>query len=202
MILYGASGHCKVILDCLELSKEERIILVDDDINKTYFLNRKVINNYAELTNYIDKVIISIGDNLLRKKINSKLTHELGRVVSSSSIISKNSNIGLGTVVFNGSVIQTETLIGNNVIINTASSVDHECYIEDYVHISPNSTICGNVKIGEGTHIGAGSTILPNLKIGKWCRIGAGSVVINDIPDYSTVVGVPGKVIKINNIKV
>jgi acetyltransferase EpsM len=64
------------------------------------------------------------------------------------------------------------------------------------VHISPNSTLCGNVKVGEGTHIGAGATILPNIEIGKWCKIGAGSVVTKKIPDYSVVVGIPGKIIK------
>ena len=34
------------------------------------------------------------------------------------------------------------------------------------------------------------------VKIGKWCTIGAGTIVIKDIPDYSTVVGNPGRIIK------
>jgi len=57
-------------------------------------------------------------------------------------------------------------------------------------------SISGNVLIGEGTHVGTGAIILPNITIGKWCKIGAGAVVIKDIPDYSVVVGVPGKIIK------
>ncbi len=43
--------------------------------------------------------------------------------------------------------------------------------------------------------IGAGAKILGNIKIGENCRIGAGSVVLQDVPDNSTVVGVPGHVI-------
>jgi acetyltransferase EpsM len=83
-----------------------------------------------------------------------------------------------------------------NCIINTNASVDHHCIIEDFVHIAPSSTLCGNVKVGEGSHVGAGSTIIQNIRIGKWCVIGAGAVITKDIPDYSLVVGVPGKIIK------
>jgi acetyltransferase EpsM len=56
------------------------------------------------------------------------------------------------------------------------------------------------VIVGEGTHIGAGATVIPNIKIGKWCIIGAGAVITKDVPDYSLVFGVPGRIIKkINN---
>jgi serine O-acetyltransferase len=43
--------------------------------------------------------------------------------------------------------------------------------------------------------IGSGAKILGNITIGKNCNIGAGSVVLRDVPENSTVVGVPGHVI-------
>lgn len=43
--------------------------------------------------------------------------------------------------------------------------------------------------------IGSGAKILGNLIVGKNCRIGAGSVVLRNVPDNSTVVGVPGHII-------
>lgn len=52
----------------------------------------------------------------------------------------------------------------------------------------------GKVKIGEYTFIGAGSVILPGVTIGKGCLIGSGTLVTQDIPDYSIVVGAPGKI--------
>ena len=52
----------------------------------------------------------------------------------------------------------------------------------------------GSVKIGEYTFIAAGSVILPGVTIGKGCLIGAGTLVSQDVPDYSIVVGSPGKV--------
>ena len=44
--------------------------------------------------------------------------------------------------------------------------------------------------------IGAGAKILGNIKIGHDTRIGAGSVVVENVPEYSTVVGIPGRVVQ------
>ena len=44
--------------------------------------------------------------------------------------------------------------------------------------------------------IGAGATILGNIRVGTCCRIGAGSVVLKDVPDNTTVAGVPAKEVK------
>jgi acetyltransferase-like isoleucine patch superfamily enzyme len=52
----------------------------------------------------------------------------------------------------------------------------------------------GKVRIGAYSFIGAGSVVLPGVNIGKGCIIGSGALVMHDIPDYSIVVGSPGKV--------
>ncbi|MGA3317905.1 MAG: serine O-acetyltransferase [Candidatus Korobacteraceae bacterium] len=49
--------------------------------------------------------------------------------------------------------------------------------------------------IGNNVVIGSGAKILGNITIGENCRIGAGSVVLRDVPDNSTVVGVPGHIV-------
>ena len=48
--------------------------------------------------------------------------------------------------------------------------------------------------IGNNVVIGAGAILLGPIKVGEGAKIGAGSVVINDVPEYSTVVGVPARV--------
>jgi acetyltransferase EpsM len=53
------------------------------------------------------------------------------------------------------------------------------------------------VTVREGTHVGAGAIIIPGVTVGKWAVIGAGSVIIRDVPDFATVVGNPGRVVKI-----
>lgn len=50
--------------------------------------------------------------------------------------------------------------------------------------------------------IGAGAKVLGNITVGRGARIGAGSVVLRDVPPYSTVVGIPGVVVKIGKERV
>ena len=44
--------------------------------------------------------------------------------------------------------------------------------------------------------IGTGAKVLGNIKIGNFVKVGAGSVVIKSVPDYSTVVGIPGRIVR------
>lgn len=52
--------------------------------------------------------------------------------------------------------------------------------------------------VGDNVVIGAGAKILGPIKIGNNVKIGANSVVLKDVPPYATVVGIPGKVVKID----
>ncbi len=49
--------------------------------------------------------------------------------------------------------------------------------------------------VGNNVVVGAGAKVLGNIVVGENCRIGSGSVVLRDVPDNSTVVGVPGHII-------
>ena len=49
--------------------------------------------------------------------------------------------------------------------------------------------------LGRGVVVGAGAKVLGNIILGNYAKVGAGSVVVNDVPDHSTVVGIPGRVV-------
>jgi serine O-acetyltransferase len=51
--------------------------------------------------------------------------------------------------------------------------------------------------LGKGVVVGTGAKILGNIRIGDNVKIGAGSVVVHSVPDNSTVVGVPGRVVRV-----
>lgn len=192
MYLFGASGHAKVIIDILNASNIGIDALIDDNENINELHNYKVLHD----TTNASPVIVSIGANLIRKKIVNRLNCDFGTAIHPSAIISPTAVINEGSVVMQGAIIQSDTIIGKHCIINTRASIDHECIIDDFVHISPGAVLCGNVSVGEGTWIGAGATIVPGVKIGKWSVIGAGAVVTTSQPDNCTIVGVPAKVIK------
>ncbi len=56
--------------------------------------------------------------------------------------------------------------------------------------------------IGNHVVIGTGAKVLGNIRIGDHVKIGAGSVVVHSVPDHSTVVGVPGRVVRIGGVDV
>lgn len=185
MYLYGASGHARVIIDILKANGVHIYGLIDDNPNLTELLGFPVYHQKKNLS----PLIISIGNNGVRKSIAERLSVEFGIAIHPSAVVSSYASIGEGTVVMQGAIIQSCAKIGKYCIINTGASVDHECIIEDFVHISPHATLCGNVYIGEGSWIGAGSTVIPGVKIGRWFVIGAGTVIAKDIPDGVLMVG-------------
>lgn len=193
MILYGASGHGKVIIDILEANDIRIDFVVDDNSDISELLDYEVHRNIG----MYDEAIISIGSSVIRKQVVSQLTvNRYLKAIHPTAIISPRATIAEGTVVMQGAIIQTCANIGKHCIINTGASVDHDCNLADFVHVAPHATVAGDVEIGEGSWIGAGAVVKQGVKIGSWCVIGAGAVVVKDVPDNITVVGVPAKDIK------
>ena len=85
-----------------------------------------------------------------------------------------------------GVVIGETAIVGNNVTIYQGVTLGG-------VSLNPGKR---HPTIEDDVTIGAGAKILGNITIGKGSKIGANSVVVKDVPPYSTVVGIPGKVIK------
>lgn len=200
MDLIGASGHSKVIIEILH----ENGISISGIWDDNPIL--KVISGYEIKGNILDfrrskseSGLIAIGNNLVRKNlVDSFEDLNFEKAIHPKANISRSAKIGDGTVIMAGVAINVDVLIGNHAIINTNSSVDHDCVIENFVHVSPNVALAGNVTVQEGAHIGIGASVIQGITIGKWATIGAGSVIISDVPDFSVVVGVPGKIIKTN----
>lgn len=196
MILYGASGHAKVIIDICKLTNQKISKIVDDNLEISKVLGIDVSHTLTKEDLESDELIISIGNNSIRKKIAGQISSDFGLLIHPTAVIDTTTIIEKGSVIMAGAVVNSSTKLGQHCIINTNASVDHDCFISNFVHISPNATLCGGVTVGELTQVGAGATILPNITIGTNCIVGAGSVIIGDIPDNCTVVGNPGRIIK------
>ena len=202
MIVFGASGHGKVIIEILE-SNGVTGIEVWDDAPKPSVWRYPVLNPFHNDADLSKLCVISIGVNSTRMRVAARLGEKLsfGKAVHTDAFISSRAIVGEGTVIMAGVTINADAVIGKHSIINTGAVVDHDCVVGDYAHVSPNATLCGDVHLGEGTNFGAGATAIQGIRIGKWCTIGAGAVVICDIPDFATAVGCPARVIKINEQK-
>ncbi len=195
LFIYGASGHAKVVIEIAERLAYAIGGLVDADPTIEGLLGYPV--NTPFVKDVDDKWIIGIGNNSIRRRVAEQENRIYATLCHPSANISLRAQIGEGTVVMAGVTMNSGVRMGAHCIINTNASIDHDCRIEDYVHVSPNVALAGDVHVGQGTHIGIGACVIQGIKIGKWCTIGAGAVVIRDVPDGATVVGNPGKIIKV-----
>ena len=195
MILYGAGGHAKVIISILKANGNNIQAIFDDDILRKTVSNIPVTGMYYPNLFVNEKLIITVGNNVIRRKLSEKITHEFGILIHRSAVIDDSVTVGIGTCVMQNAVIQADSVIGKHVIVNTSSSVDHDCHIGNFVHIAPGVTLGGNINIGENTLIGLGSIVVPGLSVGKNCLVSAGSVVTKNIPDGAIVRGNPARII-------
>ncbi|MCG2611277.1 acetyltransferase [Flavobacterium sp. SM15] len=199
MYLYGASGHCKVIVDILKAQNVEIQAILDDFPKSESLLSMPVKKTSDQILLPTDEVVVSIGDNSIRKKVAERLQVIFGNAVHPSAVVSSFSSIKQGTVVMPNAVINSGSIVGKHCIVNSGAVIEHDCILEDFVHVSPNAALAGGVTIGEGSHVGIGAAVIQGVTIGKWVTVGAGAVIIDDLPDFAVVVGNPGKVIKFTN---
>lgn len=84
----------------------------------------------------------------------------------------------------------------DGVVINVGSQIDHHNVLKECATIDPGVVFAGNVTVGRFARIHTGATVINKIKIGENSIIGAGAVIIKDVPCNTTVVGVPGRIIK------
>lgn len=89
-------------------------------------------------------------------------------------------------------IIEKRTTISGNVFI---TNIDHE-YQQIGKHIMEQPMIYRKTVIGENCFIGYGASIQAGTILGKQCIVGTNAVVRGIYPDYSVIVGVPGKIVK------
>lgn len=203
LAIIGASGHGKVVADVAIKSGWREIFFFDDawpslKFNGIWPIHGDSSNLFAAIEDF-DGIVVAIGNNSIRLKKSYKIesiSSKLVALIHPAAYIANNVSIGKGSVVFAGAIIQPETIIGIACIVNTAATIDHDCFLKDGVHVAPGSHIAGGVSIGKCSWIGIGSTVNQNLSIGAGVIVGAGAAVINDIPDNTTVVGIPARPLK------
>lgn len=205
ILLIGAGGHCKSVLDSLLLLKnyseigivdfpekigetllEIPIIACDDDLPtllRKGFSHAFVTVGSAKNCNDRKRIIASV----------EKIGFEMPNIVDPSAVVSNFAKMGKGIFVGKNVVVNAGAVVEDGVILNSGCIIEHDCFICKGAHIAPGAVLGGGVYVGEYAFIGTGVLVKPTIKIGDNTVIGMGSVVLNDIKKNVIAYGNPCK---------
>jgi serine O-acetyltransferase len=116
-------------------------------------------------------------------------------------ILSQLSRFFTGIEIHPGATIGRRFFIdhGAGVVIGETTEIGDDVLVYQGVTLGGTGNERGkrHPTLGNNVVVGAGAKVLGNIRIGDNVKIGAGSVVVHAVPDHSTVVGVPGRVVRI-----
>jgi sugar O-acyltransferase (sialic acid O-acetyltransferase NeuD family) len=210
MLVIGAKGHAKELLDILEKNNmSESLFFFDDtgvNIETDLYGKYPILRSIEEVKRWdaSNKIFaLGIGNPKVRFRMTNlfkNLGWQLTSVIANDAQIGNhNVQLGDGVNVMHRVFISNDVMIGEGTLINAGVLIHHNVSIGKFCEISPGVCLTGGIKVGDFSFIGAHSVITPKVNIGAYSIVGAGSVVIRDIPPHTTAVGVPASVIKIAN---
>ena len=119
-------------------------------------------------------------------------------------LISQFSRLITGIEIHPGARIGRRFFIdhGMGVVIGQTAEIGDDVLIYQGVTLGGTGKDRGkrHPTVGDNVVIGTGAKVLGNIRIGDHAKIGAGSVVVHNVPDNSTVVGIPGRVVRYKGV--
>ena len=205
-VLWGASGHAKVLTSLIHLLGGRVSATLDINPDTPPILGARAYYGSDALSLWLDETadphrytgVICIGggrgaDRLYAVEKFRATGLCLNSLIHPQAFVDKTASIGEGSHILAGAVVGAQACIGSGCIVNHNASIDHESTVADGVHIAPGATVCGLVQIDTSAFIGAGAVILPRLRIGAHAVVGAGAVVTRSVAAHAVVAGNPAK---------
>jgi hypothetical protein len=139
---------------------------------------------------------ITIGSSDTRRHIATTLDAAAARpepLVHPTLALHESVDVGRGAILCRGVSSTVDIRIGRHAIINLNVTIGHDAVIADFATLHPGVHVSGNAVVGTGAEIGTGAVLLPGVAVGDGARVGAGAVVTGDVPERTTVVGIPAR---------
>lgn len=196
ILLLGAGGHCRAVIDVLRLSSFRPAVILDKsvscpDASPKELLGVQIAGDDSllpELRAQYDYGLVTVGQiktAAIRAKLYARLKecgYLLPVLVSGHASASPWSSIGEGTVVMHFATINAGAVVGANSIINTGAIIEHDAQIGHNCHVSTGAIVNGGAVLADNVFLGSGAIVREGVRIGAGSVIGMGLAVKRDIP--------------------
>ena len=184
ILLIGGGGHCRSVIDVIELENKYTIAGIIDkkELIGSDVLGYQVIgcdDNLNNLRAEYSNAVITVGhvkSNNARVKLFNllkELDFNLPTIISPLAYVSKHAQIDEGTIVMHHALVNSSSKIGKNCIINTKSLIEHDSVVEDNCHISTGAIVNGGVLVKENTFFGSNTTSKEYVEVSGFVKAGS-----------------------------
>jgi acetyltransferase EpsM len=199
IVVYGAGGHGKSLVDLLRTLGTYRLVgFVDDGLHGSEtVLGLPVLGNRDVLPGLADQgvrlavnAVGGIGNIQARLEVFDVLA-QTGFVcpplVHPTGFLEPTATLAAGAQILPHAYVGTDARVGFGVIVNTGVIISHDCVLAQGANISPGAVLAGGVEVGPGALIGMGVTINLGVRVGAWARVGNSATVKEHVPDHGLV---------------
>jgi sugar O-acyltransferase (sialic acid O-acetyltransferase NeuD family) len=200
IIIYGAGGHAKAVMEMVQAIGAFRIAGILDDnaaLTGNSVLGIPVLGTRELLPRLVEQGVRlaangvgGIIDINIRVKLFDLLTgygfafpilrHPRAMVEPSAQVFD-------GVQVFANAYVGSSTILHEKCMVNTGAIISHDCEIGSFTHIAPGAMLAGHVHVGEKALVGMGVTTTIGIKIGSGARVGNGAILLADVPERAIV---------------
>ena len=203
LLLFGAGGHARVVLDAVLCSGQWGAVLASDRNDAVCEgellpgVTMVTLSGLPAAIGITGALHVSIGHNASRQREAVALGLErLVTVVHPKASVSPHAFVAAGCFLAAQSVLAPGAQLGTCVVVNHAAVIDHDVRVGAFSHIAPGAVLGGAALIGARVLIGAGAVVLPGVSVCDDAVIGAGAVVSAHVLAAGTWAGVPARRLK------
>ena len=200
ILIYGAGGHAKSIMEMILQLEKFTIAGILDDNEKLH--GSQVLGIPVLGTRLLLPELAQLGVNLAANGVGGildinirirvfELLEKAGFtfpiLAHPRAAIEPSAKIEAGVQVFANAYVGSEAHLHTKCMINTNAVVSHDCEIGSFTHIAPGALLAGHVHVGDRSLIGMGVTTSIGVKIGSGVRVGNGAILLADVPDKTII---------------